>query len=143
MRIRNVIQIITTLKKAQFYNIDATAVAQSVGLKQRINMIMQSVFFNLCPILPEGRAPKLLETDIVKKFSSKGKELVDMNLNAVKQSLSNLHKIEVPASWATLGEDAPRVWPAGTPEFLKTLYPALYSEGDTLPVSKFVVGGVQ
>ena len=131
------------LKKAQFYNIDATAVAQSVGLKQRINMIMQSVFFNLCPILPEGRAPKLLETDIVKKFSSKGKELVDMNLNAVKQSLSNLHKIEVPASWATLGEDAPRVWPAGTPEFLKTLYPALYSEGDTLPVSKFVVGGVQ
>ena len=66
-----------------------------------------------------------------------------MNLNALKQSLANLHKIEVPAEWATLGEDAPRVWPEGTPEFLKTLYPALYSEGDTLPVSKFVVGGVQ
>ena len=34
-------------KKAQFYNIDATAVAQSGGLKQRINMIMQTAFFKL------------------------------------------------------------------------------------------------
>ena len=130
-------------KKAQFYNIDATAVAQSVGLKQRINMIMQNVFFTLCPIIPGGRAPKLLEADVSARFGSKGKEVVEMNLNALKQSLANLHKIDVPASWATLGDDAPRVWPEGTPEFLKTLYPALYSEGDTLPVSKFVVGGVQ
>ena len=130
-------------KKAQFYNIDATAVAQSVGLKQRINMIMQSVFFNLCPILPEGRAPKLLETDIQNRFGGKGPEVVNMNLNAVKQSLSNLHKIEVPAEWANLPDDAPRVWPEGAPDFLKTLYPALYMEGDTIPVSKFVSGGVQ
>ena len=130
-------------KKAQFYNIDATGVAQSVGLKQRINMIMQSVFFNLCPILPEGRAPKLLEKDIAVRFGSKGQQVVDMNLNAVKQSLSNLHKIEVPAAWANLPDDAPIVWPAGTPEFLQTLYPALYMEADKVPVSKFVSGGVQ
>lgn len=60
-------------KKAQFYNIDATAVAQSVGLKQRINMIMQNVFFTLCPIIPGGRAPKLLEADVSARFGSKGK----------------------------------------------------------------------
>ena len=130
-------------KKAEFYNIDATGVAQSVGLKQRINMIMQSVFFNLCPILPEGQAPKLLEKDIAVRFGSKGKQVVEMNLNAVKQSLSNLHKIEVPASWASLPDDPPRVWPEGAPEFLKTLYPALYMEADSVPVSKFVSGGVQ
>ena len=46
-------------------------------------MIMQSVFFNLCPILPEGRAPKLLEKDIAVRFGSKGQQVVDMNLNAV------------------------------------------------------------
>ena len=130
-------------KKLEFYNIDATSVAQKVGLKQRVNVVMSRVFFHLSNILPQGQVADLLENDVRTKYAKKGQEVIDMNINALRQSLDYLVKIDYPKSWATLPDDPERTWPEGTPDFVKHMYPALYSEGDKLPVSSFVSGGVQ
>ncbi|KAK8803540.1 hypothetical protein WA158_001234 [Blastocystis sp. Blastoise] len=130
-------------KKLDFYNIDATAVAQKVGLKQRVNVVMQRVFFHLSNILPQDEIATVLENDVRTKYAKKGQEVIDMNIKALRQSLDYLVKVDYPKSWATLPDDPARTWPEGTPDFVKHMYPALYSEGDKLPVSSFVVGGVQ
>ena len=51
-------------KEAKLYVIDATAVAQKVGLRQRINMVMQAVFFKLSNVLPESQASELIANNI-------------------------------------------------------------------------------
>ncbi|MEX1298140.1 MAG: pyruvate:ferredoxin (flavodoxin) oxidoreductase, partial [Desulfotignum sp.] len=50
-------------KKLNFYNIDAVAIAEKIGLGNRINMIMQTCFFKLSNVLPVDQAIQLLKDD--------------------------------------------------------------------------------
>ena len=67
-------------KKLKFYNIDAVKIAGEVGLGGRINMIMQTCFFNLANVLPVDEALTLLKEDIQAKFGKKGDHIVNMNI---------------------------------------------------------------
>merc|ERR1719199_1881978 len=91
-------------KNLSFYNIDATKIAKEVGLGQRINTVMQSVFYNLSEVLPKEEAMALLKESIERAYSKKGPEIVAMNNNAVDTSVANVFKIDVPAHWGTVGE---------------------------------------
>ena len=128
-------------KKLQFYNIDAVAIAQEVGLGGRINMIMQTAFFKLANVIPVDDAIRYLKEQIVQMFGKKGEQIVSMNHAAVDKTLEHLVKIDYPASWADAA-----VEPAADkdePEFVtKVLRPMVAQKGDKLPVSAFQPDGI-
>lgn len=133
-------------KKLEFYNIDATGIAQQVGLGKRVNMIMQAVFYGISDVLPKEEALKLLKASIKKQYSHKGPKVIDNNILAVDASLENLKRIAYPASWldATEGGSKPGLKFEGKPEFVTSIMePVLALEGDKLPVSTFEPGGYQ
>ena len=119
----------------QFYTINATNIAQEIGLGNRINMIMQSAFFKLAEIIPEDEAIDYLKDSIKKAYGKKGDKVVNMNYSAVEKGRDSLVKINVPESWKTAIDEAIE---SDEPEFIKNiLRPINAQEGDDLPVSAF------
>ncbi|MFU8769883.1 MAG: pyruvate:ferredoxin (flavodoxin) oxidoreductase, partial [Desulfotignum sp.] len=128
-------------KKLNFYNIDAVAIAEKIGLGNRINMIMQTCFFKLSNVLPVDQAIQLLKDDIQVMFGKKGDAVVKMNIEAVDKTLDNLKKVKVPKSWKDAVREETRVEPA-TP-FVENVMRKINAQGgDDLPVSAFSVDGV-
>jgi len=125
----------------EFYNIDAFAIAGEVGLGQRINMVMQAVFFKLANIIPVDEAVGLLKKAIEKTYGKKGEKIVQMNASAVDMALDNIQKIEYPDSW----KDAP-VIPTqvddSRPEFIRRVVDTMIElKGDKLKTSDFGPSG--
>ncbi|HXI86006.1 MAG TPA: 2-oxoacid:acceptor oxidoreductase family protein, partial [Parvularculaceae bacterium] len=83
-------------KKARFYVIDATKVARDSGMGGRINTIMQVCFFALSGVLPKNEAIDAIKESIRKTYGKKGEEIVQKNLKAVDDTLSNLYEVQVP-----------------------------------------------
>jgi pyruvate-ferredoxin/flavodoxin oxidoreductase len=121
----------------QFYIINATKIAEEIGLGSRTNTIMQSAFFKIAGVIPYEAAVTEMKKAIVKSFSLKGEEIVKMNNAAVDQG-GDVTKIEVPAEWKniTLKEETED---AKVPEFIKNVVnPINALKGDDLPVSAFI-----
>ncbi len=128
-------------KKIRFYNIDAVKIAQEVGLGGRINMIMQTAFFNLANVLPVQEAIGHLKNEIQKLFGKKSEKLVAMNNAAVDATMANLVEIKYPAAWAQAGHAAASG--KQEPEWVReVMRPILAQQGDKLPVSKFTPDGI-
>ena len=120
-----------------FYTVNATKIAQEIGLGNRINMIMQSAFFKLAAIIPETEAVEYLKDSIKKAYGKKGEKVVNMNFEAVEAGLNALVKIDVPASWSN-AEELEMAVDSDEPEFIKNiLRPMNAQEGNNLPVSAF------
>ncbi len=119
-----------------FYTVNATKIAQDIGLGNRINMIMQSAFFKLANIIPEEEATEYLKESISKAYGKKGEKVVNMNYEAVEQGKDALVKINVPESWKTSINNTDEN--EKEPDFIKNiLRPMNAQEGDALPVSAF------
>ncbi len=129
-------------KNLKFYNIDAVKIAGEIGLGNRINMIMQTCFFNLANVLPVEKAIALLKEDIKNKFAKKGKKIVSMNIEAVGKTLENLIRIDVPDSWKRNGVREEKVVEKATPFVDNVMRKINAQRGDELPVSAFSPDGV-
>jgi pyruvate-ferredoxin/flavodoxin oxidoreductase len=128
-------------KKVKVYNIDAVKIAGDLGLGNRINSIMQACFFKISGVLPEAEAIALIKKAIEKTYGRKGKEVVQMNWDAVDRSSEGLEEVPVPA---TITKSAPlvKVVPDDADEFAKTVIePVTRFKGDLLPVSKMSFDG--
>ena len=120
-----------------FYIIDATKIAQEIGLGNRINMIMQSAFFKLANVIPIEDAVKYLKEAIDHSYGKKGQKVLEMNYQAVDKGINALVKVEVPATWKDAVDEAAA--DVEVPEFIKKVVePMNKQEGDSLPVSAFV-----
>lgn len=120
-----------------FYIINATDIANEIGLGNRINMVMQSAFFKLAEVIPVDDAVEYLKKAIENTYGKKGQEIVEMNWKAVDRGIDALVKVDVPASWANAVEEA--AVDEDAPDFIKNiLRPMNRQEGDKLPVSAFV-----
>ncbi|MGD1911116.1 MAG: pyruvate:ferredoxin (flavodoxin) oxidoreductase [Rivularia sp. (in: cyanobacteria)] len=82
-------------KQLRFYVINANKVARDSGMGGRINTIMQTCFFALAGVLPEDEAIEKIKYAIKKTYGKKGDKVVAMNLQAVDNTLVNLHKVDV------------------------------------------------
>ncbi|MEM1394219.1 MAG: pyruvate:ferredoxin (flavodoxin) oxidoreductase [Cyanobacteria bacterium P01_A01_bin.80] len=82
-------------KQLRFYVIDANKVARNSGMGGRINTIMQTCFFALAGILPQNEAIEKIKYSIKKTYGKKGDKVVAMNLQAVDNTLDNLHKVQI------------------------------------------------
>ncbi|TAJ12480.1 pyruvate:ferredoxin (flavodoxin) oxidoreductase [Marinilabiliaceae bacterium JC017] len=120
-----------------FYIINATSIAQEIGLGNRTNTIMQSAFFKIAEVIPYDQAVEQMKKFIVKSFGRKGEDVVNMNYQAVEKG-GNVVKVEMPAEWANLTE-ATETNGRNVPEFIKNMAdPINAQKGDDLPVSAFV-----
>jgi pyruvate-ferredoxin/flavodoxin oxidoreductase len=86
-------------KGLEFYVIDAEHIATSVGLRGRINMVMQTVFFYLSKVLPMEKAITLLKNVVEKTFFKKGAEVVAQNHQCIDQSIASLIRVTPPDAW--------------------------------------------
>jgi pyruvate-ferredoxin/flavodoxin oxidoreductase len=119
-----------------FYIINATNLAQEIGLGNRTNTIMQSAFFKIADIIPYDQAVEEMRKFIIKSFGRKGEEVVNMNFAAVEQG-GAVTKIDVPANWAKLIPKEEKD-ERDIPEFVKNVVePINKLQGDDLPVSAF------
>ena len=120
-----------------FYTVNATKIAQEIGLGNRINMIMQSAFFKLANIIPEEDATEYLKASISKAYGKKGEKVVNMNYEAVEKGKNSIVKINVPQNWSEAVDNI-KSSAVEEPEFIKKiLRPMNEQEGDSLPVSAF------
>ena len=119
----------------RFYIINATAIAEEIGLGNRTNTILQSAFFKISNVIPYDLAVEQMKKFIVKSYGKKGEEVVKMNNAAVDRG-GEVEQVEVPAEWATLQVAADTSDDA--PEFIqKVVKPILAQGGYSLPVSAF------
>jgi len=124
-------------KRIKFYTIDAMKIASELGLGNRINMIMQAVFFKLAGIIPVEEALGYLKKSIEKMYGKKGQDIVRKNTDAVDHAIAALKLIEIPDSWKN-APDEDDSEEKDEPDFVKRLQrPMARHEGDELPVSAF------
>ncbi|MBH8556185.1 pyruvate:ferredoxin (flavodoxin) oxidoreductase [Nostocaceae cyanobacterium CENA357] len=128
-------------KHLKFYVIDASQVARESGMGGRINTIMQVCFFALAGVLPETEAIAKIKQAIEKTYGKKGAEVVQMNLQAVDNTLANLHKVDVPSQTSsTITRQSPVSVHA--PEFVQEVLGRIIEwQGDALPVSALPADG--
>jgi pyruvate-ferredoxin/flavodoxin oxidoreductase len=121
-------------KKLKLYSIDADKVAEATGMGRRINTVMQTAFFYLSNVLPQDEAIAAIKNAIKKTYGKKGDEIVQMNYNAVDQSIAHLHEIEIGQADSTI--EMPPVVSADAPEFVQNVTaPIMAGDGNSLPVS--------
>ena len=85
-------------KEIKFYIINATNIAEEIGLGTRINTIMQSAFFKVSEVIPYNQAVDEMKKAIVKSYSAKGEAIVNMNFSAVDEG-GKVVKIDIPEDW--------------------------------------------
>ena len=126
-------------KGLRFYTIDATKIAEEIGLgSNRTNTVLQASFFKLTEILPIEDAVRYMKEAIAKTYLAKGEAVISMNQAAVDRGITGLVAVDVPESWKDLPADPPK-GESGLPDFItKIVEPANAQLGDTIPVSEFV-----
>ncbi len=117
------------------YYINASKIAQEIGLGNRTNTILQSAFFRITQVIPVELAVEQMKKFIVKSYSKKGQNIVDMNYAAVDRG-GEYHKLEIDPTWINL-KDEP-ISPTKEPAFItNVVHPINSQDGDLLPVSIF------
>ena len=121
----------------KFYIINATKIAEEIGLGGRTNTIMQSAFFKISEVIPYDLAVDEMKKFIIKSFGRKGEEIVNMNFAAVDKG-GNIEKVEVPKEWANI-QLVKQKDERNLPDFVKNVMePIVAQNGDDLPVSAFL-----
>lgn len=123
-------------RKAKFCVIDAIKHAEAIGLGKRINILMQTAFFEISKILPRDQYVKEIKDAVYKTYHRKGDDVVKMNCEAVDVALKHLTEVKVPEKVTSTFHLKPAVGPEA-PEFVRdVLGTIIAARGDTLPSSK-------
>ena len=90
-------------KNAKFYIINATKIAQDIGMGRRTNTILQSAFFALNPqILPIDQAVEYMKAMAKKSYGKKGDAIVELNYKAIDAGKEAIVEVHVNPEWSTL-----------------------------------------
>lgn len=132
-------------RRISFYILDASATALELGIKGRINTIMQAAFFQLAGILPSEKAIELIKQSIEETYGNKGQNIVEQNWKAVDLALEHLQAVEIPAEDRDLSDRAAFLTDAIGPSrnlFAQNVVkPVLSFQGNQLPVSAMSFDG--
>ena len=119
------------------YYINATKIAQEIGLGNRTNTILQSVFFRITEVIPVEKAVEEMKHFIVKSYGKKGEDIVNKNYAAVDRG-GEYQKLEIDPAWSSLTTEDSTLNTENEPEFItKVVRPINGQDGDLLPVSAF------
>ena len=126
-------------KKINFYIINATGIAEEIGLGNRTNTILQSAFFKIANVISYEQAVKEMKKAIEKSYGKKGEAIVKMNNAAVDRG-GEVVKVDVLAEWGSLsGKFEADTHDRLAPEWVKRVADVVNAQnGDDLPVSVFM-----
>ena len=128
-------------KGLELWVVDAYAVAEQVGMGNRINTVMQPCFFQLSGVLPPEDAIAEIKASVERTYGRRGRSVVERNFAAIDASLAALHRVEVPGE-VTSDLTFHHELPPDAPDFVRQVTAALLAgEGDRLPVSALPVDG--
>ncbi len=117
------------------YTINATKIAQEIGLRNRTNTILQSAFFRITGVIPVELAVEKMKEAIVKSYGNKGQDVIDKNFTAVDRG-GEFKKFDIDPAWANLLDD--EIQEDNAPAFVKELVRPINAQaGDLLKVSDF------
>lgn len=121
----------------KFYIINATKIAEEIGMGTRTNSIMQAAFFKISSVIPYDLAVKDMKDAIVKTYGRQGENVIKMNYASIDKG-GEVVEIKVPADWKNielkLKKDDRKI-----PEFIKNVMEPINAlKGDNLPVSTFL-----
>ena len=123
-------------KNIKVYYINATKIAQEIGLGNRTNTILQSAFFRITEVIPVDLAVEQMKKFIVKSYGKKGEDVVNMNYAAVDRG-GEYKELAIDPSWANLPDD-PKA-ENDDPDFINNVVrPINAQDGDLLPVSSYI-----
>ena len=118
------------------YYINATKIAQEIGLGNRTNTILQSAFFRITKVIPTELAVEQMKAFIVKSYGKKGQDVIDKNYAAVDRG-GEYKELTVDPAWSNLPIDENKN--DDVPAFIKEIVrPINAQSGDLLKVSDFV-----
>ena len=118
------------------YYINATKIAQEIGLGNRTNTILQSAFFRITEVIPVDLAIEQMKKFIVKSYGKKGQDVVDKNYAAVDRG-GEYHTLTIDPAWAQLPDDAKVE--NNDPAFINEIVrPINAQDGNLLTVKQFV-----
>jgi pyruvate-ferredoxin/flavodoxin oxidoreductase len=117
------------------YYINATQIAQEIGLGNRTNTILQSAFFRITGVIPVDLAVEQMKKFIQKSYGKKGEDIVNKNYAAVDRG-GEYKQLTVDPAWVNLADDAKTE--NNDPAFInEVVRPINAQDGDLLPVSAF------
>ena len=87
-----------------FYLIDATKIAEQIGLGHRVNTILQASFFALTKLMKREEVITLMKEAAAKSYAKKGEEVIAMNEQAIDAGFVAYREIAIPQSWKTFHE---------------------------------------
>ncbi|MGM9795596.1 MAG: pyruvate:ferredoxin (flavodoxin) oxidoreductase [Candidatus Aphodosoma sp.] len=117
------------------YYINATQIAQEIGLGNRTNTILQSAFFRITNVIPVDLAVEQMKKFIIKSYGKKGEDVVNKNYAAVDRG-NEYHTLAIDPAWANLTDDD--VVANSDPAFInEVVRPINAQDGDLLKVSAF------
>ncbi len=117
------------------YYINATKIAQEIGLGNRTNTILQSAFFRITEVIPVDLAIEQMKKFIVKSYGKKGEDVVNKNYAAVDRG-GEYKQLTVDPAWSNLAADEKAA--NNDPAFInEVVRPINAQDGDLLKVSAF------
>lgn len=124
-------------KECRFFIINATKIAQEIGMGNRTNTILQSAFFKIADIIPYDQAVEEMKHFIVKSYGKKGEDVVKKNYLAVDKG-GDIEEVPVDPSWASLPDDERELHADDTPFVSNIVRVVNAQNGDSIPVSAFI-----
>ncbi len=121
--------------------INGFKIAEDIGLGSRINVIMQTAFFDISKVIDIDLAVKKIKQAIKKTYGAKGEKVVAMNCEAVDRALKEIQEVDVPEKATSALHMHPPV-PADAPEFVRELTGILIAgKGDEVTVAQMPCDG--
>ena len=124
-------------RKIKFFVIDATDIAQRLGMGNHTNTVLQAAFFAASKLIEPATALEAMKAAARKSYFAKGEKIVAMNISAIEEGAAQVREIKVPAEWANVGATA-ATDESDLPDVVRNiLNPINRQKGDDLPVSAF------
>jgi pyruvate-ferredoxin/flavodoxin oxidoreductase len=128
-------------KHLRLFVIDASGVAQRLGLGPRVNTILQTCFFAISGVLPREEGVRRIRKAIEESYGEKGRAILEKNFAAIESALDHLHEVVVPEA-VTSTEELRVFVPPEAPDQMRRIAALQFAgRGDEIPVSAIPADG--
>lgn len=123
---------------SKLYLINAQKIASECGLGQKINIIMQTALFKCAKLLDDDQIKNEISKYIESMFTSKGKEVIEKNINAMNMALDLTESVDV---YSLTGKQYKNEKYYENEFYNSIMKPIENLKGNDIPVSKFTDDG--
>lgn len=134
------IKSVIAKKQLNLYIINATKIAEEIGLGNRTNTILQSAFFKIANIIPFEQAVEEMKHAAEKSYGKKGDKILEMNYAAIDRG-ADYEQVEIPCEWKNIASNKfrPASYDRLAPDWVRNVADVVNAQaGNDLPVSAFL-----